>query len=111
MDILAFFDSMHLDIIIIVLVIAGGFWAKTYLDGWTHIRIGKWQPAFSNAWKTLIIGTVFAAIYVFILRITTGLPKDTYLRIFYSYVFATSFYELILGPFVVWVKSKLPSAN
>jgi hypothetical protein len=107
MDIIEFLRSFHIDPIVVVLIIAGGFFAKTYLGGLTHVRIGVKQANISVAWKTLIVGTWFSAMYIGILAAIGQFSKDIWLELFYSYVFATSFYELIINPFTKWINKKL----
>ena len=111
-DFKAALDSLNIDILIVLMVLAGGFWAKTYLDTWTHIRIGSWRPAFSNAWKTLIVGTILCAVYLAIRKSSGDLiDGEEIKRSFVSYVFATSFYELILGPFTKFLQSKFGTSQ
>lgn len=104
-------QEFHINVVIVMLVIAGGFWAKTYLDKWTHIRIGKWRPQVLMAWKTLIVGTIIIAAYILVIRYTDGISKEEWKSTFTSYVFATSFYELIIGPFTRWFQNVLGKAS
>jgi hypothetical protein len=102
-------SSIGIDYLIVLMVLAGGFFATTYLDGWTHIRIGTWKPKFSDAWKTLIVGSIFTAVYIVVLIKTSGFPKELWKQFFISYIFATSFYELLLKPITAFIKKKIGS--
>lgn len=106
MDFFQTLKEIHLDPIIIILILAGGFWSKTYLKSWSKIGFKNWTLEVSNAWKTLIIGTVFSGLYVGIMHWTNKATPEIWTELFYSYIFATSFYELIIGPFSAWIKSK-----
>ena len=101
--------AIHLDPIVVILILAAGFWQKTYLKSWTKLKIGRWSVLLSSAWKTLIIGTIFSILYTAVIFIS-GMDKDyQWPDLFYSYVFTTSFYELIVGPFSNWLKTKFTS--
>jgi hypothetical protein len=98
MELFKTLEELRIDPVIVMSIFAGGFWAKKYLDGWTHIRIGKWRPKFTTAWKTLIVGSIFTALYIAIMIMTGNIDQELILKYFYSYVTATSFYEIILDP-------------
>jgi hypothetical protein len=89
------------------LIVAGGFFAKSYLKTWTNI--GKMHVL--DSWKTLIVGTVFSVGYLVVVRLSEGLPKEIWTELFTSYIFATSFYELILGPVVTFIQKKISGAT
>lgn len=107
MDYSQFLKLLYLNPIIIVLVLGSGFWAKNYLKKWTGIRLGKYFVGLSVAWKTLIVGTVFTAIYILIVSKGVGVSKEMWIESFVSYIFATSFYELILAPVSEWIQGKV----
>jgi hypothetical protein len=80
--------NIKIDFIIISLVIAGGYFQKSY---WTSEK-----P--TQALKTLFVGTVFSCIY---LGLTMDFSRFDAIRNgllsgFVSYALATSFYELIV---------------
>ncbi len=107
MDYSQFLKLLHLNPIIIILVLGSGFWAKNYLKKWTALRIGKYSVSVSTAWKTLIVGTIFTAIYILITSQGVDITKEMSIEFFVSYIFATSFYELILAPVSDWVQGKM----
>jgi hypothetical protein len=110
MDFIEILKQFNLDPIIVVLIICGGFAAKTYIS-WEFIHIGKFRMALKDAWKTLIVGSLFCGIYLAILWKTDAMPEDIYLRFFYSYIFTTSLYELMIKPFTGWVTKNFNSAD
>lgn len=88
------FNELGIDPMIIVLVIAGGFFATTYLKGW------KWA---TDAWKTLIVGSIFSAAYVLVVFTEKEMTAQIWKSFLISYVFATSFYELCIK----WLSDKI----
>jgi len=107
MDYSQFLKLLHLNPIIIILVLGSGFWAKNYLKKWSAIRIGKFSVVISTAWKTLIVGTLFTVVYILIASRGISVTKEMWIEFFVSYIFATSFYELILAPISEWVQGKM----
>ena len=105
MDYLQILTSLNLDPVVIIMVIAGGFFSKTYFE-WSHIHIGRFRCNISAAWKTLIVGSVFCTIYAAIRFYNGTFTAGTNETFFYSYVSATSFYELMLKPFTAYVAKK-----
>lgn len=89
-DILKFmqWDSLHLDGIIILLVICGGFFAKKYLEPVNIVP----------AWKTLIVGFVFSLVYILLLIISVKFNKEKLVDYFISFAVATSLYDLVIKP-------------
>lgn len=87
-----------LNFAVFILVIAGGYAAKRYFV-WEHVHIGSFRCAITDAWKTLITGSVFCAVYAAILMYNKAFTVGTNEIFFFSYVSATSFYELLLKPF------------
>lgn len=103
--------NIHLDPIVVILILAAGFWQKTYLKSWTKLTLGKWSVTLSSAWRTLTIGTIFSLLYVGVVH-WSGMAKDyEWTDLYYSYIFTTSFYELIVGPFSNWLKSKFTNTQ
>lgn len=89
---------LNIDLIIVMLVIAAGFFQKRYLKSFT----------LNSAFKTLIVGTIFTTIYM-------GLncdfsswecAKPCLMVAFISYCFATSFYEIIVKHSVTYLSNK-----
>lgn len=92
-------EKLHLDLVIIALVIASGFFQETYLCG---LRLAK-DDRYDAALKTLIISAVVSATWVYLI-------SDTYIksevaRYFLSYVTATSAYEIVIRPIRKWLKN------
>lgn len=84
----------HIDPISVLLVLAGGFFAKKWLK---EIAIG-------DTWKTLIVSTVMISGWVIILHASGMLTKADYPKFFLSYCLATSFYELLIKRLIKLIK-------
>jgi hypothetical protein len=95
-----FLLEFGIDKTIVLLVIAGGFFATTYLKTWT------WA---SDAWKTLIVGSIFSAAYIFVVFQEKEITAATWKTFLVSYVFSTSFYELALKWIILKVKQLFPA--
>ena len=89
-----FLTELNIDLMIVVMVLAGGFFSTTYLKSW------KWA---NDAWKTLIVGSVFSAAYVLVVFLEKEMTAQIWKSSLVSYVFATSFYELVIK----WIKEKI----
>lgn len=76
----------HIDWVCVLLVICGGLFATKYGKTWKV----------DNALKTLIVGSLFIALYIVVLALSEQLHKEDYSKYFISYCVATSFYELLL---------------
>ena len=79
-------DNLPIDYVIILLVLLAGQFQKRYLF---HMNM-------SGAMKTLLVSFVFTFVYAILLTLSEGFTKQLPLRWFFSYVVATSLYELIL---------------
>lgn len=88
----------NIDPIMVIMYVAAGFFCKTYLKRFTNITITGKKIKVDTAWKTLGVGTLFIIIYVGLLLAAEQLPKESYIKIIFSYVVATSFYEIIIKP-------------
>ena len=95
-------EKYNVDPVIILLVILAGFFQKKYLCKWIISKDGK----FDGALKTLLVSAVFAAVWI---ALSPERSKDDIRQYFFSYVFATSLYELILRPFSKWIGSETDS--
>jgi hypothetical protein len=84
------FDQLPLDPIVIVLVLLAGLFQKKYLE---TINL-------SGAWKTLIVSTIFTLIYALLIAMAGKFTKELPLNCFFSFVSATSLYELFLKKFL-----------
>lgn len=95
----------NLDWIIVGLVLCSGFFQKQYLKGF---RFSK-DDSYDSALKTLALSAVVSVIYIILIK-DPEKPKN-WSMYFLSYFAATSLYQLIISPFVDFIKSKLPSTN
>lgn len=93
-------ESLNIDWAVVLLYICAGLIAKVYLP--ENVRIPFTKLDITNAWRTLIIGSIIVAIYVFIeYKYPAEFNRETLKRLFVSYIFTTSFYELALKDTVV----------
>lgn len=81
-DLLAFFQSIDW-VFAVILLIGGWQWGKYF----TFTKNG--------AWNFLIFSTLIGGIYLLILHIAYGIQKEEFTSIFVTYLFTTSFYELL----------------
>lgn len=88
--------SQHIDPMVVLLVLMGGFFSKRYMS---EINI-------NNALKTLIVGTMFTGIYLIVLSISGNLQKADYTKYFVSYCTATSLYEILIKKLMDLLKQK-----
>jgi len=83
-------DNLPLDFPVIVLVLLAGLFQKKYLE---TINL-------NGAWKTLIVSALFTIIYLMLIILAGNYSKALPLKCFFSYVTATSLYELFLKKFL-----------
>ena len=88
-------DKFPIDYVIIVLVLLAGEFQKRYMVDW------KANPAM----KTLVTSLLFTMIYAILVIVSSGYERQLPLRWFFSYVVATSLYELLLKK---WFKKIFP---
>lgn len=100
MDFLDFLrpDKYPIDFVIVALVIFAGIFQKKYLA----------DVNMSQATKTLITSLLFSVIYAVLIAVAGKYCKDLPVRWFFSYVLATSLYELLLKKFI---KKYFPDEN
>lgn len=91
-------DKFHLDAVIIILVIAGGFFQKRYLF---NIKL-------ADAWKTFLVGFIFTSIYLLLLVASHQFKTEKLVDYFISFCVATSCYDLVLKPII---KKIFPEAD
>ena len=103
----SFFDTFlsNIDFIIVGLVLCAGFFQKQYFKGF---RLSK-DDSYDSALKTLMLSAIVSIIYIVLIK-DPEKPKN-WSMYFLSYFAATSLYELIVNPFVDFIKSILPSAT
>lgn len=104
------FNSLGIDWSVVLLYICAGLITKAYFPDTIHIPFTKYN--ITDAWRVLIVGTVLISVYVFIeYKYPTEFTRDTLKKLFVSYIFTTSFYELALkdtvAPMIVSVLKKL----
>ena len=87
--------ALGINWIVVLLYICSGLLVKAYLPGPLHIPFTKLN--ITDAWRVLIVGTVIVGIYIFIeYRWPAGFTRETLKGLFVSYIFTTSFYEIVL---------------
>ena len=100
MNISQFFDLLvgSFDWWIVLLVLCSGFFQKKYFQGF------RWasNDSYDSALKTLALSFFVSVVYILLMR-DPGEEKN-WSRFFVSYFFATSLYELLVDPFIKWVK-------
>lgn len=93
----------NIDWIIVGLVMCAGFFQKQYFKGFTLAK----DISYDSALKTLTLSAVVSIIYILLIKDPE--KAKNWSMYFLSYFAATSLYELIVNPFVDFIKSKLPS--
>lgn len=88
----------QIDFYIVCLVLASGFFQNRYLTG---IVISK-TNSLDSALKTLLVSFCVSAIYIMLIK--NPEKSSNWAKYFLSYFFATSMYELLVDPFVNWIK-------
>lgn len=94
-DFSSFFNFLGIDWIVVLLYVCAGFIGKSYFPNAIHIPFTKLN--ITDAWRTLIVGTFIVAVYVAIeYKYPTEFTRETLKKLFVSYIFTTSFYEIAL---------------
>jgi hypothetical protein len=89
------FDSLGIDWAVVLLYVCSGLIGKAYFPDKIHVPFT--QKNITDAWRTLIVGTVLVAVYVFIeYKYPAEFTRETLKKLFVSYIFTTSFYEIVL---------------
>jgi hypothetical protein len=89
------FHALGIDWAVVLLYICAGLIVKAYFPDTIHIPFTKLN--ITDAWRVLIVGTVIVGIYVFIeYKYPTDFTRQTLKGLFVSYIFTTSFYEIVL---------------
>lgn len=83
-------NNMPLDPVVIVLVLLAGLFQKKYLE----------TISINGAWKTLIVSSIFTLVYALLVALAGNYTKELPLKCFFSFVTATSLYELFLKKFL-----------
>lgn len=96
--------TLHIDPIIVLIVLASGFFTKRYLK---KFNLVKNDEKTNDAVKTLVISFIVSIIYLAL----QGLPREMWSQYFLSYFLATSLYELILRPIIKAVQKATGSLD
>lgn len=94
-----------LDFVIVGIVLCSGFFQKLYLKGIVFTK----DSSYNSALKTLLVSGVASAIYI--LAIKDPENGINWAKYFLSYFAATSLYELLISPFVKWIKGKIGNSD
>ncbi len=81
------------------IVLCSGFFQKRYFQGF---RLSKLNDSYDSALKTLALSFVVSVIYIYLLKDPD--KASNWSKYFFSYFGATSLYELLVQPFVEWIK-------
>lgn len=87
-----------LDFWVMGIVLCSGFFQKMYLKGFTLSK----DPSYDSALKTLLVSGVASTIYIVFVKDPE--QGNNWAKYFVSYFAATSLYELLVSPFVKWIK-------
>lgn len=94
-DFSSFFNFLGIDWIVVLLYVCAGLIGKAYFPD--YIRVPFTKRNVTDAWRTLIVGTLIIAGYVFLeYKYPSEFTRATLKKLFVSYIFTTSFYELVL---------------
>lgn len=95
-----FFNSFadKLDFWVIGIVLCSGFFQQKYMEGFYLSKNNR----LDGALKTLLVSTLASCAYIFLLKDPDS--ANNWAKYFVSYFAATSLYELLVTPFVRWLK-------
>lgn len=100
MDILIWLkDNLHIDGVIVLIVIAAGYFQNIYLK---DLNLSKDEKT-NSALKTLLVSGIVVAIMLIFKKAQSPDIWDAFL----SYFLATSFYELLLRPITKAIQKRL----
>ena len=96
-------DGLGIEWAVVLLYICSGLIVKSFFPGRINIPFTKIN--ITDAWRVLILGSIVVAIYVLIeYRYPNEFTRMTLKKLFVSYIFTTSFYELVLKDTVAaWI--------
>jgi len=109
-EVITLIKSLGVEWPVVLLYICAGLISKAYLPDTMRIPFTKY--IITDAWKVLVVGTLIVSVYVFIeYKYPVEFTRETLKKLFVSYIFTTSFYELALKntivPRIVWLLEKL----
>jgi len=95
-----FFNSIadKLDFWIMGIVLCSGFFQNKYLKAFYLSK----DAGYDSALKTLAVSAVASVIYIVLVKDPES--ANNWAKYFVSYFAATSLYELLVSPFVRWIK-------
>lgn len=88
-------ENLPIDVLMVIIVLLSGIFQTKYMQ----------DLKLPGAWKTLLASLFFSTIYILIKIFSGADIQQDLLNWFFSYLFATSFYELL---FKSLVKKYLP---
>jgi hypothetical protein len=91
----------HINIVVLVLVLLGGLFAKNYM---INVNI-------PTAFKTLIMGTLFVVVWILVQVISKSFDVKQLPDYFITYCVATSLYELLLKYALDFLEKKMNDKN
>ena len=92
-------EYLHIDPIIVLIVIAAGFFVKRFLRTIHWIKDERTDEAV----KTLLVSFSVSMIYLLLVKT----PREMWAQYFLSYFMATSMYEIIIRPAVKFIQKKI----
>jgi hypothetical protein len=93
--IISTFQSLGIDWAVVLIYVCAGLIDKAYLPD--DIRVPFTRFNVTAAWRTLVVGTVLVSVYALIeYKYPTEFTRETLKKLFVSYIFTTSFYEIVL---------------
>jgi hypothetical protein len=90
----------RVDWVVIAIVLLSGLFQARYIP----FRVHRKSDKYDSALKTLAVSLLFCGIYIFAVKNPEN-PVN-HANALFSYFAATSLYELIIDPFVDWIKAK-----
>lgn len=94
-DITNFLSAIGVDWSIVLLYICAGFFVKAYIPD--EVKIPFTGLKVTDAWKVLIVGTAVVTVYTLIqYQYPNEFTREIRMKLFVSYIFTTSFYEIAL---------------
>lgn len=94
-EVIQIISSIGIEWSVVLLYICAGLITKAYMPDRIHLPFTKLN--ITDAWRVLIVGTIIISVYALIeYKYPTEFTRGTLKKLFVSYIFTTSFYELVL---------------
>ena len=87
-----------LDLWVVAIVLCSGFFQARYLKGFSLSK----DISYDSALKTLGLSAIASSLYIVLAKDPNS--ATNWAKYFFSYFGATSLYELLVSPFVRWIK-------